>query len=118
MCSCTILKFPYLLRGTVSCGRPVRSGSAGVGQQPARLHQRGARCVGDGSWLAVREIALLYVVSRRRFTAKLVRVRPDGVAEFLCVGVARSSALFTRQPYAADEVHLWSFAAGADVLSI
>ena len=44
------------------------------------------------------------------FTAKLVRVRPDGVAEFLCVGVARSSALFTRQPYAADEVHFWSFA--------
>jgi putative CocE/NonD family hydrolase len=43
------------------------------------------------------------------FTAKLVRVVPGGRAEFLCVGVARSSWLFRDTNYAADEVHEWSF---------
>ncbi len=43
------------------------------------------------------------------FTAKLVRVRPSGVAEFLCIGIARSSWLFREKGYAADEVHLWHF---------
>jgi uncharacterized protein len=43
-------------------------------------------------------------------TAKLVRVRRGGVAEFVCTGVARSSWLFRVQGYAADKVHLWQFA--------
>jgi uncharacterized protein len=43
------------------------------------------------------------------FTAKLVRVVPPGRAEFLCIGVARSSWLFRDANYAADEVHEWSF---------
>jgi putative CocE/NonD family hydrolase len=44
------------------------------------------------------------------FTAKLVRVRPDGVAEFLCIGTARSSWLFRESLYKANEVRVWKFA--------
>ena len=43
------------------------------------------------------------------FTAKLVRVRPSGAAEFICIGIARSSWLFAKTGYAADEVHHWEF---------
>lgn len=43
------------------------------------------------------------------FTAKLVRVTSSGRAEFLAIGVARSSWLFRSRGYAADEVHSWEF---------
>jgi uncharacterized protein len=43
------------------------------------------------------------------FTAKLVRVRPDCVAEFVCIGVARSSWLFAESGYAEDVVQHWEF---------
>ena len=43
------------------------------------------------------------------FTAKLVRVRPGGAAEFVCIGVARSSWLFAETGYTADTVHHWDF---------
>ena len=43
------------------------------------------------------------------FTAKLVRVKPNGRAEFLCIGIARSSWLFRETGYTADEVHMWEF---------
>ncbi len=43
------------------------------------------------------------------FTAKLVRVAPNGRAEFLCIGIARSSWLFRNAGYAADIVHAWEF---------
>jgi uncharacterized protein len=43
------------------------------------------------------------------FTAKLVRVLPDGRAQFLCIGVARSSWLFAAQEYSPDKVQCWSF---------
>jgi len=43
------------------------------------------------------------------FTAKLVRVRPAGAAEFICIGIARSSWLFAESGYVADRVHLWEF---------
>jgi putative CocE/NonD family hydrolase len=42
-------------------------------------------------------------------TAKLVRVRPSGVAEFICIGVARSSYLFVETKYEADKIHRWEF---------
>jgi putative CocE/NonD family hydrolase len=42
--------------------------------------------------------------------AKLVRVLPSGRAEFLCIGIARSSWLFRESGYAADAVHVWEFA--------
>jgi uncharacterized protein len=42
-------------------------------------------------------------------TAKLVRVRPDGCAEFICIGIARSSWLFRETGYSADQVHSWKF---------
>jgi len=42
------------------------------------------------------------------FTAKLVRLRPDEAAEFLCIGIARSSWLFAEN-YTADTVHPWEF---------
>jgi uncharacterized protein len=42
-------------------------------------------------------------------TAKLVRLRPNGAAEFICIGIARSSWLFREKRYTADEVHLWCF---------
>jgi putative CocE/NonD family hydrolase len=43
------------------------------------------------------------------FTAKLVRARPNGVAEFICIGIARSSHLFAESKYAADKIHRWHF---------
>jgi uncharacterized protein len=43
------------------------------------------------------------------FTAKLVRVTPGGRAEFLCIGIARSTWLFGDVKYAADQIHAWEF---------
>jgi len=43
------------------------------------------------------------------FTAKLVRVRPNGVAEFICIGIARSTWLFAGPGYRADTIHRWDF---------
>jgi uncharacterized protein len=43
-------------------------------------------------------------------TAKLVRVTPHGRAEFICIGIARSSHLFRGTAYAPDAVHCWRFA--------
>lgn len=43
------------------------------------------------------------------FTAKLVRVFPGGRAEFMSIGIARSSWLFRDSSYAADTVHEWDF---------
>jgi putative CocE/NonD family hydrolase len=42
-------------------------------------------------------------------TAKLVRVRSNGAAEFIGIGVARSSWLFPEVGYAADTTHPWEF---------
>jgi hypothetical protein len=44
------------------------------------------------------------------FTAKIVRVTASGRAEFLSIGIARSSWLFRDAGYAADEIHAWEFA--------
>jgi len=43
------------------------------------------------------------------FTAKLVRVKPGGAAEFICIGIARSSRLFSETGYSADRIHPWIF---------
>ncbi|MGB6688938.1 MAG: CocE/NonD family hydrolase [Terracidiphilus sp.] len=43
------------------------------------------------------------------FTAKIVRVTHGGRAEFVCIGIARSSWLFRDAGYTADEVHEWEF---------
>jgi len=43
------------------------------------------------------------------FTAKLVRLRNNGAAEFICLGIARSSWLFAESGYTADRVHRWEF---------
>jgi putative CocE/NonD family hydrolase len=43
------------------------------------------------------------------FTAKLVRVRPNGSAEFICIGIARSNYLFKRAKYTADKIYRWDF---------
>jgi uncharacterized protein len=43
------------------------------------------------------------------FTAKLVRVRTNGTAEFICIGIARSSWHFRNTGYAADAVRRWEF---------
>ena len=43
------------------------------------------------------------------FTAKLVRVKPNGTAEFICIGIARSSWLFAQSGYVAGKIHLWEF---------
>jgi putative CocE/NonD family hydrolase len=42
-------------------------------------------------------------------TAKLVRVRSDGRADFLCIGIARSNWLFRHSEYKADQIHCWEF---------
>jgi len=43
------------------------------------------------------------------FTAKLVRVRPNGAASFLCIGIARSTHLFPDSIYTTGKVHRWQF---------
>jgi len=43
------------------------------------------------------------------FVAKLVRVRLDRVAEFICLGIARSSWLFAKSGYRSDTMHHWEF---------
>jgi|HubBroStandDraft_6_1064221.scaffolds.fasta_scaffold10987_4 putative CocE/NonD family hydrolase len=43
------------------------------------------------------------------FTAKLVRVKPNGVAEFICIGIARSQRQFAGTNYAADKIQMWHF---------
>jgi uncharacterized protein len=43
------------------------------------------------------------------FTAKLVRVTLNGRAEFLSIGIARSTWLFGDAKYAADRIHAWEF---------
>jgi putative CocE/NonD family hydrolase len=43
------------------------------------------------------------------FTAKLVRARPNGIAEFICIGIARSDYLFRETGYATDKIHSWHF---------
>jgi hypothetical protein len=47
--------------------------------------------------------------SNADFTAKIVRVTSSGHAEFLSIGIARSSWLFRDTGYAADEIHAWEF---------
>ena len=42
-------------------------------------------------------------------TAKLVRVQPNGTADFICIGIARSSWLFGNGNYSADAIHRWEF---------
>ncbi len=42
-------------------------------------------------------------------TAKLARVTANGRAEFVCIGIARSSWLFREHGYAADTIHAWEF---------
>jgi putative CocE/NonD family hydrolase len=42
-------------------------------------------------------------------TAKLVRVTATGRAEFICIGIARSSYLFHESGYTADTTHRWQF---------
>jgi uncharacterized protein len=42
-------------------------------------------------------------------TAKLVRVTTAGRAEFISIGIARSSWLFRETGYTADEIHCWEF---------
>jgi len=41
--------------------------------------------------------------------AKLVKVTPQGRAEFISIGIARSAYLFHGSTYSADAVHLWRF---------
>jgi len=43
------------------------------------------------------------------FTAKLVRVTPSGRAEFLCIGIARSTFLFRDSVYPVDQIRAWEF---------
>jgi uncharacterized protein len=43
------------------------------------------------------------------FTAKLVRVTSSGRAEFLSIGIARSTWLFGDSNYSADRIHAWEF---------
>jgi putative CocE/NonD family hydrolase len=44
------------------------------------------------------------------FTAKLVRVTASGRAEFLSIGIARSSWLFHETAHSQDRIHTWEFA--------
>ncbi len=43
------------------------------------------------------------------FTAKIVRVAANGRAEFLSIGIARSSWMFADSTFSPDEIHKWHF---------
>ena len=43
------------------------------------------------------------------FVAKLVKITQAGRAEFICIGIARSSFLFRDQDYRRDEILCWEF---------
>jgi len=43
------------------------------------------------------------------FTAKLLRARPNGSAEFLCIGAARSGRLHAEAKYVPEKMHSWEF---------
>jgi putative CocE/NonD family hydrolase len=43
------------------------------------------------------------------FVAKLVHVSANARAEFLCIGIARSSWLFREAQYSADKIYAWEF---------
>jgi hypothetical protein len=43
------------------------------------------------------------------FTGKLVRAKPNGAAEFISIGIARSKWLFAEAGYRADKIQLWEF---------
>jgi predicted acyl esterase len=38
-----------------------------------------------------------------------VRARPNGAADFICIGIARSNRLFAETKYAAEKIHRWDF---------
>jgi putative CocE/NonD family hydrolase len=68
--------------------------------------------LGDPLWIFGIPRIILYVsasANETDFTAKLVRVKADGAAEFICMGIARSSHLFGETGYAADRIHSWQF---------
>jgi uncharacterized protein len=55
---------------------------------------------------------VLYCATSARsadLVAKLVRVKPSGAAEFICIGAARSNRLFADSGYAPDKIHRWEF---------
>ena len=52
------------------------------------------------------------------FTAKMVRVTADGRAEFLSIGIARSSWLFRDKAYVADETQEWEFTLEATAFTL
>jgi putative CocE/NonD family hydrolase len=43
------------------------------------------------------------------FTAKLTKVNAAGRADFMCIGIARSSWRFRETGYSADTIHRWEF---------
>jgi putative CocE/NonD family hydrolase len=43
------------------------------------------------------------------FIAKLVRVRSNGSADFICIGAAHSTYLFAKASYEPDKIHRWEF---------
>jgi putative CocE/NonD family hydrolase len=47
--------------------------------------------------------------SHADFTAKIVRVTESGRAEFISIGIARSSWLFRESSYSADQIQVWEF---------
>ena len=70
----------------------------------------------DPLWIfGIPRIVLYAATSSREtdFTAKLVRARPDGAADFICMGIARSSYQFRDASYAADKIHAWDFSLDA-----
>ncbi len=95
--------------GARRAGRAVRPGLARTRQQSARLHSEPlAHSLHIFGTPQCRSIAPR-LPAHADFTAKLVRVRPGGAAEFICIGIARSSWLFAESGYIADRVHLWEF---------
>jgi len=92
-------------------------GSPGVGVDQAAMEMGNNLLVYSGEPLAEamhvfgRPKVALYAktsAAHADLTAKLVRVLASGRAEFCCIGIARSSAIFAE--YEADEVHRWEFA--------
>jgi putative CocE/NonD family hydrolase len=59
-----------------------------------------------GNNLLVYTLHAVTSAAQADFTGKLVRLRPNGQVDFVCIGIARSSYLF-RDSYTADAIHCW-----------
>jgi putative CocE/NonD family hydrolase len=104
--------------GPAALHRSDQSGSARNRQQPAGLHRSSPGRA--NAHLGSPQLTLYCVTSAAHadFTGKLVRLRPGGQADFVCIGIARSSYLFRESGYTRGRHSLLGDFARANLLCL